>query len=80
MKSGQIFRNAFVIIALFTLSVSPYAWSLTPANGDDFRVTLLGTGSPQSVMNRFGPGVLCRPAVRRCFSIVGVVSHNVCIN
>ena len=58
MNSEQMFRNAFVITALFTLSVSPYAWSQTPANGDDFRVTLLGTGSPQPVINRFGPGVL----------------------
>ena len=58
MKSEQMFRNAFVITALFTLSVSPYAWSQTPANGDDFRVTLLGTGSPQPAINRFGPGVL----------------------
>ena len=58
MKSEQMFRNAFVITALFTLSVSPYAWSQTPANGDAFRVTLLGTGSPQPAINRFGPGVL----------------------
>lgn len=27
-------------------------------DGDDFRVTLLGTGSPQPTIDRFGPGVL----------------------
>jgi ribonuclease Z len=29
-----------------------------PAGADEFRVTLLGTGSPAPVMDRFGPGVL----------------------
>ena len=29
-----------------------------PAGADEFRVTLLGTGSPAPAMNRFGPGVL----------------------
>jgi ribonuclease Z len=40
------------------LAVSGYAWPQSGADGDDFRVTLLGTGSPPPVMNRFGPGVL----------------------
>jgi ribonuclease Z len=40
------------------LAISPFAWPQSPADGDDFRVTLLGTGSPQPVMDRFGPGVL----------------------
>jgi ribonuclease Z len=40
------------------LAVSAYAWPQSLADGDDFRVTLLGTGSPPPVMNRFGPGVL----------------------
>jgi ribonuclease Z len=30
--------------------------------GDDFRVTLLGTGSPQPVIDRFGPSVLIQVA------------------
>ena len=34
------------------------AWSQSLPDGDDFRVTLLGTGSPQPTINRFGPGVL----------------------
>ena len=29
-----------------------------PTTADEFRVTLLGTGSPAPVMRRFGPGVL----------------------
>jgi ribonuclease Z len=47
---------ALVVLTGMTISVS--AWSQSPADGDDFRVSLLGTGSPQPVMNRFGPGVL----------------------
>jgi hypothetical protein len=37
-----------------------YLWAITPAPvaADEFRVTLLGTGSPAPVMRRFGPGVL----------------------
>jgi len=34
------------------------ALPVPPAAADEFRVTLLGTGSPAPVMNRFGPGVL----------------------
>lgn len=30
----------------------------TPAAAEDFKVTLLGTGSPLPIMRRFGPGVL----------------------
>ena len=38
--------------------VSGSAWSQGLVDGDDFRVTLLGTGSPLPTINRFGPGVL----------------------
>jgi ribonuclease Z len=58
MNSGRRFINAFLIAALFTLTVSPSAWPQSPSDGDDFRVTLLGTGSPEPLMNRFGPGTL----------------------
>lgn len=58
MNSGWRTRSASVIAGLFALAVSAYAWPQSPADGDDFRVTLLGTGSPLPVMNRFGPGVL----------------------
>ena len=40
-----------------TLAQSPPAVPAPPAL-DEFRVTLLGTGSPPPVMRRFGPGVL----------------------
>jgi ribonuclease Z len=46
------------IAGLSALSVCVGAWSQSVADGDDFRVTLLGTGSPQPTINRFGPGVL----------------------
>jgi ribonuclease Z len=58
MNSAWRSLSASVIAGLFALAVSPYAWPQSPADGDDFRVTLLGTGSPPPVMNRFGPGVL----------------------
>ena len=58
MNSGWRTLGASVIAGLFALAVSAYAWPQSPADGDDFQVTLLGTGSPPPVMNRFGPGVL----------------------
>lgn len=36
-----------------------------PAAPDEFRVTLLGTGSPVPVMRRFGPGVLVEASGRK---------------
>jgi len=58
MNTAWRTRSASVIFGLFALAVSVSAWSQSLVDGDDFRVTLLGTGSPQPVMNRFGPGVL----------------------
>ena len=58
MNSGWKTLSASVIAGLFALAVSAYAWPQSPTDGDDFLVTLLGTGSPPPVMNRFGPGVL----------------------
>jgi len=49
---------ASVIAGLLWLVVSPRAGAEGPAGGEDFRVTLLGTGSPQPSIDRFGPGVL----------------------
>lgn len=37
----------------------------SPAAADEFRVTLLGTGSPAPVMRRFGPGVLIEAGGRK---------------
>ncbi len=42
--------------ALFSAGVT--AQPATPVAADEFRVTLLGTGSPPPSMRRFGPGVL----------------------
>ncbi len=39
-------------------SAGAVAQPATSATADEFRVTLLGTGSPMPVMRRFGPGVL----------------------
>jgi ribonuclease Z len=58
MNSGWKTLSASVIAGLFALAVCAYAWPQSPTDGDDFKVTLLGTGSPPPVMNRFGPGVL----------------------
>ena len=41
--------------------VCSFAWlpsSAQPLTSGEFRVTLLGTGSPAPAMSRFGPGVL----------------------
>ena len=58
MKTGWRAACASVIGGVLGLAVSASAWPQGPADGDDFKVTLLGTGSPPPVMNRFGPGVL----------------------
>jgi ribonuclease Z len=58
MNAGWRTLGASVIAGLFALAVSAHVWPQSSADGDDFQVTLLGTGSPPPVMNRFGPGVL----------------------
>lgn len=58
MNSVKSSLAASVVAGILALSASSSAWLQGPVDGDDFRVTLLGTGSPQPVMNRFGPGVL----------------------
>lgn len=49
-----LWLSAFLFSSPFTLAQVPPL----PATQEEFRVTLLGTGSPAPVMNRFGPGVL----------------------
>jgi ribonuclease Z len=51
------FLRCLVCVAVM-LAAGPASAQLPPAAADEFRVTLLGTGSPAPVMNRFGPGVL----------------------
>ncbi len=53
--SGDVVMRACraIDVALFVAAVVPVA-----AQGQQFRVTLLGTGCPPAVMNRFGPSTL----------------------
>lgn len=52
-------RNLALLTALLgLLAGSVHAQSTAPPGGPDFKVTLLGTGSPAPVMKRFGPGTL----------------------
>ena len=51
-------RGALAIVGLFALFLSVCAWPQSMPDGDDFKMTLLGTGSPQPSISRFGPGVL----------------------
>lgn len=57
MTSWRIAMYASVIASLACLAMPRQAGAESPSD-DDFRVTLLGTGSPQPAIDRFGPGVL----------------------
>ncbi len=50
-------RWVLTLVAAFALAV-PAGVSAQPVASDEFRVTLLGTGSPPPVIRRFGPAVL----------------------
>ena len=52
------------------LAQSPSA-APPPLAPDEFRVTLLGTGSPAPVMRRFGPGVLVQAGGRNLLIVSG---------
>ena len=56
----KLFLQTSLTLLLALGLSSPAQAQPTPARAapDEFRVTLLGTGSPAPVMNRFGPGVL----------------------
>jgi len=56
-KTKTIRLLAAVVVSAFTQLVTAPAIA-QPVAQDEFRVTLLGTGSPAPVMRRFGPGVL----------------------
>ena len=58
MKSRWNALFASVFASLACLAMPRQAGAQSPTTGDDFRVTLLGTGSPQPAIDRFGPGVL----------------------
>lgn len=59
-QSGSVLRCVCTTVwGLFMLTCVAYAQpSSAPLAVDEFRVTLLGTGSPAPLMRRFGPGVL----------------------
>ena len=58
-----------LLLALVALLASPASAQPSPppppAAADEFRVTLLGTGSPAPVMRRFGPAVLVEAGGRK---------------
>jgi ribonuclease Z len=60
MSTGWRSLSVSVIAGLIVLAASPNAGAQSPVGADDFRVTLLGTGSPQPVIDRFGPSVLAQ--------------------
>ena len=49
---------AFIMAGGMMSSALAQAPVAVPADGDDFRVTLLGTGAPPPLMRRFGPATL----------------------
>lgn len=62
-RAGQIRRIGWGFVAALVwgstaLAQAPGSPPPAPPAADEFRVTLLGTGSPAPVMRRFGPGVL----------------------
>ena len=50
--------------AIFSAAALAQQQAPAPAAPDEFRVTLLGTGSPAPVMRRFGPAVLVQAGGR----------------
>jgi ribonuclease Z len=54
----KLAHSLAALLAALCLSVQPAIAQVAAAAPDEFRVTLLGTGSPAPVMKRFGPGVL----------------------
>lgn len=57
MKRPYCFPGFLALAAALLVGVAHAQFKET-APGSDFKVTLLGTGSPAPVMNRFGPGTL----------------------
>ncbi len=51
-------RSLLAVSLCFSLLSATAQTAPVPAGAEEFRVTLLGTGSPAPVMRRFGPGVL----------------------
>ena len=67
MQCRHLFKPIIAIGAMVSIGLASLTWSggsvaqsasAPPLAADEFRVTLLGTGSPAPIMRRFGPGVL----------------------
>jgi len=58
----------------FSLILAVLASVLMPRTGfaQTIKVTLLGTGNPRPVMNRFGPSILVEAGAEKFYSIAGV--------
>ena len=52
---GLLSAITLTLTLTLTVAVAPVA---TAADGDDFKVTLLGTGTPPPLMTQFGPATL----------------------
>lgn len=67
MRPSLLARGAARVAALCLLPLAGL-WSSAsqaqPVAADEFRVTLLGTGSPAPIMRRFGPGVLVQAGAK----------------
>lgn len=57
-----------VILCVYCLTLTPSAFAGT---GDDFKVTLLGTGSPTTSIERFGPSTLVEAGNQRLLFDMG---------
>jgi ribonuclease Z len=51
-------HRTIVALAVLLLSLSATAQTATPQTKGRFLVTLLGTGTPRPIMERFGPSIL----------------------
>jgi hypothetical protein len=79
-SSKKIISKILLTVSLLLFVVISFAQvnanKDTPAvNAPVIKVTLLGTGSPPPVMKGLAPAFLCRPAVKLCCLMQGVVVY-----
>ena len=63
----------FVLLVLISFGQINANNDSARSNAFDIKVTLLGTGAPQPIMERLDQVFLFRLAVRCCYSMLGVV-------
>ncbi|MFN8057984.1 MAG: MBL fold metallo-hydrolase [Vicinamibacterales bacterium] len=68
-RTSRLAACASILVAL--LSPAPARGQASPPAPGDVRVTLLGTGNPRPVMNRFGPSILVEVGETRLLFDVG---------